>query len=266
MLITHSGWSQLKVNPSDNYVKIGNIGTLPISPLTVEQDITEVVTITGNSPSIRLVVNTDHSKKNSGIQFKENSERAWSMAHYKSSFSCSNGSNTDWTLYNDKLGIPVLLLDGNTSNAYFKGTVTSESTCITSDKNLKKRISPYSGGLPEVLKINPITFQYKRDTTNKTHIGVIAQELEEILPFAVRTNRFDELDQHGNPSGKTSEYYSIQADAIQYLLVNAIKEQQEIIKSLQSANEEKDEQIEKILSQINEIKSIVEPNRYLSND
>lgn len=98
----------------------------------------------------------------------------------------------------------------------------------TSDKRTKKNINAYNAGLEEVLKINPVTFNYNGKAgisdTESTYIGLIAQEFAEIEPDAVKTFTHSE-----EGSNKTEDYFSMDASSVKYMLVNAVKEQQALI-------------------------------------
>jgi len=87
------------------------------------------------------------------------------------------------------------------------------------------------------LQLNPVTFNYNGKAgitdTEKTHVGLIAQELAEIEPDAVQTFTYIE-----EGSNKTEEFLSLDASSIKYMLVNAIKELQALIE-LQQSNLEK---------------------------
>jgi len=102
----------------------------------------------------------------------------------------------------------------------------------TSDKRTKKNINSYTAGLADVLKLNPVTFNYNGKAgisdTEKSHVGLIAQEFAEIAPYAVDKFNFKE-----EGSNKTEEYMSLDASSVKYMLVNAIKEQQAKIESLE---------------------------------
>lgn len=52
-----------------------------------------------------------------------------------------------------------------------------------SDMNLKKNIVSIDS--KDLIKLNPVTFEFKSDTHNKTHYGLIAQELELVYPELV---------------------------------------------------------------------------------
>ena len=91
-----------------------------------------------------------------------------------------------------------------------------------SDKRLKKNFKPFSLGLPELLQINPLEYEWK-DNLAKSR-GFIAQELYKIYPDAVYKPPTNDLkkDQWGIDYGKLTP-----------LLVKSIQDQQEIINELE---------------------------------
>ena len=91
------------------------------------------------------------------------------------------------------------------------GTVYSNAGTLTntnpSDRRLKNNIIPLTYGLADILKLNPVSYNWK-DGTNGKQFGFIAQEVQEIMPDAV----------------KDGEYLGLEKDAIYSALVNAVKE------------------------------------------
>lgn len=88
------------------------------------------------------------------------------------------------------------------------GRIYAPSFQISSDKRLKENIEPIENALNKVHKITGCTFNFKGSNTRSA--GVIAQELEIILPEAVFLN--------------DTGYYSVDYNQIIGLLVNAINE------------------------------------------
>ena len=80
-----------------------------------------------------------------------------------------------------------------------------------SDENLKQNIKNVSGALDKVCSLNGVTFNYKHD--GKESAGVIAQQVEKVLPSAVLTNNT------GDEEYKTVEYHQLSA-----LFIESIKE------------------------------------------
>ena len=99
----------------------------------------------------------------------------------------------------------------------------------TSDKRLKENIKPLENSLDKVLKISGVEFDWKELTEeekktihgNEGHdVGVIAQEIEEVLPEVVTERK--------------SGYKAVKYEKIVPLLIEAIKEQQEEIDLLKA--------------------------------
>jgi hypothetical protein len=98
------------------------------------------------------------------------------------------------------------------------GEVTAVDFNTTSDISVKENIYKIDDALNKVQQLNGVTFNFINDDTKTRHAGVIAQDVEKVLPEAVK-----ELDggikhvAYGNLIG---------------LLVEAIKEQQKQIEQL----------------------------------
>ncbi|MGD0342575.1 MAG: tail fiber domain-containing protein, partial [Bacteroidales bacterium] len=131
---------------------------------------------------------------------------------------------------------PTQMLDVN-GNARFR-TVTSGTfvsdlnlasdgtlTTATSDIRMKENIIQITNALTKVNELRGVTFTWKNDSTKTRQIGMIAQEVEPIVPEIVFTNPVD---------GLKGINYS-QASA---LFVEAIKEQQKQIESQQKEIDE----------------------------
>jgi hypothetical protein len=96
------------------------------------------------------------------------------------------------------------------------GTLTSTNP---SDFNLKENIAPINYGLNEILKLNPVTFDWKKDTINQgKQYGFIAQEVQKIMPDLV----------------KQGEYLGLDKEAIFTTLVKAIQELKQEIDTLKN--------------------------------
>jgi hypothetical protein len=83
-----------------------------------------------------------------------------------------------------------------------------------SDARLKDVIAEYEYGLEEIMRIRPVIYRYKEDNdlnieSDTEYVGVIAQEIEEIIPEAVEEN--------------VSGHLMVNGDSINYAMLNAIK-------------------------------------------
>jgi hypothetical protein len=107
---------------------------------------------------------------------------------------------TSGVLYLSNTGTHYLYWDGtnyqlNNGNL----TVTGDITAF-SDKRIKKDIKPIGDALAKIEKLNGIT--YKRVDSDAAGTGLIAQEVQEVLPEAVRENADTMLSvAYGNLAG-----------------------------------------------------------------
>ena len=129
---------------------------------------------------------------------------------------------------NDYIGVETtqinFVLDGNTDmrlendgDLHVDGNVIAYSTTI-SDERLKTDIVKIDSALDKVDQINGYTFTYTTD--GKKSAGVIAQEVEKVLPSAITEST---LPLKMGEDDKT-EYKTVQYDQLIGLLVEAIKE------------------------------------------
>jgi hypothetical protein len=94
-----------------------------------------------------------------------------------------------------------------------------------SDGRLKNLNGSYSSGLSQILRLNPIRYRYKADNPMgihdyEEHVGVVAQEVQKVIPEAVTEN--------------SRGYLLVNNDPIIWAMLNAIKEQQRQITQQQN--------------------------------
>ena len=106
-------------------------------------------------------------------------------------------------------------------------------TVQTSDTRLKKNIKSLDYGLAEILKLNPISYQWKEGIDTSTKLGFSAEELLSTLPEVVVTHSY-ELDKEDGPAvKKENEYLGVYYSDIIPVLTNAIQDQQVLIEQLE---------------------------------
>lgn len=107
----------------------------------------------------------------------------------------------------------------NGERLYVSGNIRATGTITAnSDINLKKNLLKIENALEKVEQISGYTYEFKEDDS-KRHAGVIAQEIQGVLP---------EIVNKGNDGLLGVEYGNISA-----LLIEAIKEQQKKINELE---------------------------------
>jgi len=118
-----------------------------------------------------------------------------------------DSSNSNLTVYN-QAGTGVFILNGGTS---WNGT---------SDERLKNIVGEISDAVDKTCSLRAVKFTWKNDESSKTRVGLIAQDLQKVLPEAVNEN--------------TEGYLGVAYTDTIPLLVAAIKEQQQIINDLKA--------------------------------
>jgi hypothetical protein len=125
---------------------------------------------------------------------------------------------------------------------------TSSSWTVVSDARLKTDITAFTEGLSIIQQIEPVWFNYNGKAgmpVNERGVGTIAQELQKIAPYMV-----NEWEYVNDETGEKENYLGVDYGAMDFLLVNAIKEQQQQIET-QGAT------IEKLEAQINALYTLL---------
>jgi hypothetical protein len=107
---------------------------------------------------------------------------------------------------------------------------------------LKKDVVNISDALDKVLSLNGVTYTPNETatefgyTSTKSRAGLLAHELEAVLPEAVKLAPFDtETDDDGNDVSKSGkDYMTVQYEQVIPLLVEAIKQLTEKVKQLEN--------------------------------
>jgi hypothetical protein len=166
------------------------------------------------------------------------------VAWFSNSTTVTSNTNLYWDNTNARLGIkspvPAYTLDvtgdvratislgvgvapsGTTGRIDASNDIIAYSS---SDIRLKENVNPITNSLEKILKTRGVEFDWKeihyQAHGNKGHdVGVIAQEIMDILPEAVRLN--------------DNGFYAVRYEKIIPLLIEAIKEQQKQIDELKS--------------------------------
>jgi hypothetical protein len=127
------------------------------------------------------------------------------------------------------------------SNTTGEIRATNAITAYYSDERLKTDITEISGALDKVMQLRGVTFRANNIaesfgySTEKEQVGVIAQDVEKVLPQIVVPAPFDIMQlQEGVEISRSGENYkTVHYDKLVPLLIQAIKEQQVMIEELQ---------------------------------
>ena len=145
------------------------------------------------------------------------------------------------------------LIEGSftAANRYVKinGTLYNQAGGViaASDRRLKKDIKEENTGLEDILKLQIKSYKFNDDKKQRTHVGVIAQELQEIMPDAVLA---------GPGNDKFKEILFVDQNYILFKLVNAVK--QLYTKTMSNLN--------RIIVLEKEIKDLKSQNKHLKKE
>jgi len=148
---------------------------------------------------------------------------------------------------------------------FFNGNVHVSGTFTNiSDERFKENVQPFKNALSKINLMNVHTFNFKQMAKEERlvlpegeQIGLIAQELEEILPQLV-TDEVYAFDRNRGIEGAEKDMDKLEYKGINYIglipvLIEAIKEQQEQIEEQLKQNEEQQQKLVEQQRQIDEL-------------
>jgi hypothetical protein len=137
---------------------------------------------------------------------------------------------------------------GNASNKW-TAVYAQNGIIQTSDARMKEGIQTLDYGLNEVLKLNPVSFYWKNNTEGSRNIGLIAQEVQQVVNEAVKTG-----DDKDNTLG-------INYSELIPVLIKGMQEQQQLILSQQqeiSSLRDKTQEIDELKAELKAIKILLD--------
>jgi hypothetical protein len=118
---------------------------------------------------------------------------------------------------------------------------TNQIVAFFSDKRLKENIKPIENAVDKIKQISGVTYTPNAlaesfgYANKEEQVGVIAQEVEQVLPQVVKSAPFDTVFVEGVEISRSGQHYkTVQYEKLVPLLVQAIKEQQIMIEELQN--------------------------------
>jgi len=131
-------------------------------------------------------------------------------------------------------GLAGAIVGPDADNQLSLGSLTNRWTAVyaangaiqTSDARLKTNINGLNYGLSQVMQLNPVSFTWKGNSDDRTHLGLLAQDVEKVIPEAIVTS--------SDPSEPLGMNYS----TLVPVLVKAVQEQQKTIEVQQKLIEQ----------------------------
>ena len=200
---TGSGTRKLSVSPSGDLTIAGNMNVG--NNLVVDNNLTVTGTITGNAATVTNGVYTIGNQSIAGIKTFTNNTP-------------STSRTTGSVVITGGLGVSGAINAGGEITAF-----------ATSDRELKTNVENITDALSKIEKLNGVTFNWNdlakevesKDTSVK-EVGVIAQEVNQVLPEVVTT--------------RENGYMAVRYEKLVPLLIEAIKELHEEIKTLKNGS------------------------------
>lgn len=164
------------------------------------------------------------SMKKYGVPSTGNSGAAGNML---SAYTSMLGNNQQY-----QLGLKNLQANQNNSSRSMWGSIIGSvapvllGAILASDERLKEEVRPFTRGLLDLAKINPVAYQYNgKGETKKGEkmISVLAQELKDAIPEAVSTVSTDDF----------ADTHMIQPMGLLMTAINSIKELDSKVKKLE---------------------------------
>ncbi|HSB91830.1 MAG TPA: tail fiber domain-containing protein, partial [Flavitalea sp.] len=154
-------------------------------------------------------------------------------------------------------------------NADFYGSVWSSGGYITSDRNLKQDVTEFEDAMAIIGKLKPRNYQFKRDPKyaflslpEGIHYGLLAQDVEEVLPNLVSTTTHQALDlaKPGSTSNAPALAQRQKGALISIKAVNYVELIPIMIKAMQeeqAKNSDLKEQLANQQHQITELRQLI---------
>ncbi len=153
----------------------------------------------------------------------------------------ASGNSGNCGIYANSGGSTYSLYSNGVS--YFNGNIQGTGTnSYSSDAKLKTNIRTVQYGLADIMKLSPSSYEFKvgqfGDMALPTgmHHGLIAQELQKIMPeLVINATHLDATKDRNSPEAKT-DYLSVNYMELIPVLIKAIQEQQAQIEALKQLN------------------------------
>lgn len=118
---------------------------------------------------------------------------------------------------------------------YTQNITSSTAVTVDSDRRLKDDIENLSYGLADILALRPVSYSLKADSDKKTQLGLIAQEVEAIIPEIVKKAK------------NKKQLRSMSYTELVPVLIKATQEQQALIDQQNKKIEHLETMLEKLI-------------------
>ncbi|HYV95367.1 MAG TPA: tail fiber domain-containing protein, partial [Chitinophagales bacterium] len=145
---------------------------------------------------------------------------------------------------------------GTSLNTWFDVWAT-DPTINTSDARLKENVADIKYGLSDIMKMHPVSYTWIQHPDAGTKLGLIAQEVQPILPEVVRDWEYVTDELTGKTVKAPSAKLGMQYEAIIPVLIKGIQEQQNEIAEKDSKINNQQQQIIELTDRVAALEAVV---------
>ena len=146
--------------------------------------------------------------------------------------------------------------DLGSSTLAWNNVFTFNAVTVTSDIREKKEILPIEYGLKELMKLRPVSYEWKRNAGEGVKLGFIAQEVSPIISEVVATHEWRTNPETGKLEKIEMDRYGVSYTELIPVIIKGMQEQQEML----DAQKEMIEQQQKLIQQLEERLEKIENN------
>ncbi|MEP0265922.1 tail fiber domain-containing protein [Dokdonia sp.] len=129
----------------------------------------------------------------------------------------------------------------------------TDGTINTSDRREKRDIQDLNYGLREILNLNPVRFRWKAKPEQGEKLGLIAQDILEIIPEVVKTHEMVAVDEKGTLEKKQLDRLGVYYSDLIPVLIKAIQEQQKVIETQKGALGTQENLLRELASRVSQL-------------
>jgi len=174
-------------------------------------------------------------------------EGSATTSNYQGKLSAANTFGVRWRVPNTDTYRDRFLVNGETGNVVVAGNITANVTLLSSARRFKQNITPLDSSLSKINSLQGVTYTWDsasfptRNFPSGQQIGLIAQDVEKILPQLVHTD--------------ADGYKSLSYDKLTAVLIEAVKELKAENKALSTIVSSQQENIGGLLQRIQSLEA-----------
>jgi hypothetical protein len=138
-----------------------------------------------------------------------------------------NKGGNDYGFVTTGAGSYAFYLANGNYRVNYSGNVWATAYYYTSDARLKTNVNTLTGSLQLINRLRPVSFDWIE--SGKADLGLIAQEVQEVIPEAVVRNETQDKD-----GSNYKDFLTLNNNALTAHLIGAIQEQQKQIEELRA--------------------------------